>query len=179
VHYEDANTNPYLNDFYYDMERWSFNLQIYFLNSRFQQLIQIHSGDKSVIQDRTIYEDAYIFAPNLHEMGLMNARDYENYFTLFQIMMSTIKPPDLMIYIKASIPTLVNHIQSRGREYEGNMSLDYLKKLNFRYDQWIEKYDQSPLLIVDADKLDFINRPEDMGTIFEMVGSQTGGLFLP
>ena len=179
VHYEDANTNPYLNDFYYDMERWSFNLQIYFLNSRFQQLIQIHSGNRSVIQDRTIYEDAYIFAPNLHEMGLMNARDYENYFTLFKIMMSTIKPPDLMIYIKASIPTLVNHIQSRGREYEGNMSLDYLKKLNYRYDQWIEQYTQSPLLVVDADKLDFINRKEDMGAIFEMVGSQTGGLFVP
>ena len=179
VHYEDANTNPYLNDFYYDMERWSFNLQIYFLNSRFQQLIQIHSGNRSVIQDRTIYEDAYIFAPNLHEMGLMNARDYENYFTLFKIMMITIKPPDLMIYIKASIPTLVNHIQSRGREYEGNMSLDYLKKLNYRYDQWIEQYTQSPLLVVDADKLDFINRKEDMGAIFEMVGSQTGGLFVP
>lgn len=177
VHYEDTSNNPYLNDFYYDMQRWAFNLQVYFLNSRFQQLVAIHSGSKTVIQDRTIYEDAHIFAPNLHEMGLMTGRDFENYFTLFTIMMSTIQPPDLLIYIKASIPTLVGHIQSRGRDYEGNMSLDYLKKLNARYDQWISEYKHSPIVIIDGDKLDFINSPEDLGSIIESVNAQIGGLF--
>ncbi|MBK9272235.1 MAG: deoxynucleoside kinase [Saprospiraceae bacterium] len=177
VHYEDTDSNPYLNDFYYDMQRWSFNLQVYFLNSRFKQILDIQSGASTIIQDRTIYEDAHIFAPNLHEMGLMHQRDFENYFTLFKIMMSTIQPPDLLIFIKASIPTLVSRIQARGRDYEGNMSLDYLKKLNHRYDQWIEKYEESPMVIVDADKLDFINRPEDMGAIIEMINARTSGLF--
>jgi len=177
IHYEDTESNPYLNDFYYDMQRWSFNLQVYFLNSRFEQILEIQSGQQTTIQDRTIYEDAHIFAPNLHEMGLMHKRDFENYFNLFKIMMSTIKPPDLLIYIKASIPTLVSRIQTRGRDYEGNMSLDYLKKLNTRYEHWINTYKESPMVIVDADQLDFINRPEDMGLIIEKVNAQTTGLF--
>jgi len=177
THFEDTSNNPYLNDFYFDMQRWSFNLQVYFLNSRFQQLIKIQTGDKITIQDRTIYEDAYIFAPNLHEMGLMSSRDFNNYFELFNIMMSTIRQPDLLIYLKASIPTLVSHIQNRGRDYEGNMSLDYLKKLNQRYDQWISEYTFSPILIVNADELDFINKPEDFGKIIEKVDAEIGGLF--
>ena len=130
VHYEDTTDNPYLSDFYNDMKRWSFNLQIYFLNSRYKQLLKIQQGSKTVVQDRTIYEDAYIFAPNLFEMGLMSERDFQNYIDLFKTMSSQVNPPDLLIYLRSSIPTLVNHIQSRGREYEGNMSLDYLKRLN-------------------------------------------------
>ena len=127
MQYEEADGNPYLDDFYHDMKRWSFNLQIYFLNSRYNQVLKIKQGDKVVIQDRTIYEDAYIFAPNLYEMGLMEQRDFNNYFSLFKSMLSSVGPPDLLIYLKASIPTLVSHIQERGREYEGNMSLDYLR----------------------------------------------------
>ncbi|HRG68573.1 MAG: deoxynucleoside kinase [Saprospiraceae bacterium] len=177
VLYEDTSTNPYLSDFYYDMPRWAFNLQVYFLNSRFQQIVEIQKGSKTVIQDRTIYEDAHIFAPNLHEMGLMSKRDFENYFSLFQIMMSTIKAPDLLIYLKASIPTLVNHIQLRGRDYEGNMSLDYLKKLNQRYEQWISEFNKSPVIIVNTDELDFINNQEHLGKIISDVSSQIYGLF--
>lgn len=177
VLYEDTSTNPYLSDFYYDMPRWAFNLQVYFLNSRFQQIVEIQKGSKTVIQDRTIYEDAHIFAPNLHEMGLMSKRDFENYFSLFQIMMSTIKAPDLLIYLKASIPTLVNHIQLRGRDYEGNISLDYLKKLNQRYEQWISEFNKSPVIIVNTDELDFINNQEHLGKIISDVSSQIYGLF--
>ncbi len=177
VLYEDTNINPYLSDFYYDMLRWSFNLQVYFLNSRFQQIIQIQQGERTVIQDRTIYEDANIFAPNLHEMGLMSKRDFDNYFSLFEIMMSIIKPPDLLIYLKASIPTLVNHIQLRGRDYEGSMSLDYLKKLNIRYEKWIENYDSSPVIIINADELDFIENKEHLGKIISDVQAQVHGLF--
>lgn len=178
VHYEDTSQNPYLSDFYNDMQRWSFNLQIYFLNSRYQQIINIRKGDKTVIQDRTIYEDAYIFAPNLHEMGLMTKRDFENYFTLFQIMSSQVSAPDLLIYLKASIPTLVDHIQSRGRDYEGSMSLDYLKKLNQRYEQWISSYNDGNMLIINADRFDFKNNPEHMGEVLELVESQLHGLFM-
>ncbi|MDQ3142096.1 MAG: deoxynucleoside kinase [Bacteroidota bacterium] len=177
VHYEDTSSNPYLSDFYYDMPRWSFNLQVYFLNSRFQQIVKIQKGNKTVVQDRTIYEDAFIFAPNLHDMGLMSQRDFKNYFSLFEIMMSTIQPPDLVIYIQASIPTLVNHIHQRGRDYEGNMSLDYLKKLNQRYDEWVSNYKDSPVLIVKADELDFKNKAEDLGKIFENVQALVKGLF--
>ncbi|MBK8955613.1 MAG: deoxynucleoside kinase [Saprospiraceae bacterium] len=175
--YEDTTTNPYLSDFYYDMTRWSFNLQVYFLNSRFRQIVDIQKGEGTVIQDRTIYEDAHIFAPNLHEMGLMSKRDFDNYFSLFEIMMSTIRPPDLIIYLKASIPTLVNHIQMRGRTYEGNMSLDYLKKLNQRYDDWIESYDHSPKVIIHTDQLDFINNTEHLGQVIESVNAHINGLF--
>ncbi len=177
VQYEDATNNPYLSDFYNDMHRWSFNLQIYFLNHRYHQILNIRKGQRTVIQDRTIYEDAYIFAPNLHEMGLMAKRDFENYFTLFKIMSSQISPPDLLIYLKASIPTLVSHIHSRGRDYEGNMSLDYLKKLNEKYENWIESYQAGPLLIIHADELDFEKRPEDLGKVVDLVNSQIHGLF--
>lgn len=177
VQYESTKDNPYLSDFYMDMQRWSFNLQIYFLNSRYQQVLQILNGDKTVIQDRTIFEDAYIFAPNLHDMGLMSSRDFQNYFDLFKTMSSQIRPPDLLIYLKASIPTLVSHIQSRGRDYEGNMSLDYLKRLNERYDTWIEGYDEGRLLVIQADEIDFENRPEDLGKVYDLVSAELHGLF--
>jgi len=177
VHYEDANSNPYLSDFYSDMHRWSFNLQIYFLNSRYQQILDIHKGDKTIIQDRTIYEDAYIFAPNLHEMGLMSKRDFDNYSTLFKTMTSQIDPPDLLIYLKASIPTLVGHIHNRGREYEGSISLDYLKRLNQKYDDWISTYDIGRLLVIDADNIDFLNNKEDYGKIVEQINGALFGLF--
>ncbi|HUN15837.1 MAG TPA: deoxynucleoside kinase [Saprospiraceae bacterium] len=177
VHYEDTTNNPYLNDFYYDMDRWSFNLQVYFLSSRFKQILEIQRGEKTVIQDRTIYEDANIFAPNLYEMGLMSERDFQNYQELFKIMMSTIRPPDLIIYLKASVPTLVQHISNRGRDYEGNMSLEYLKKLNQRYDDWIDSFTDSKVLILPADELDFISKPEDMGKVINLVSTQAHGLF--
>lgn len=177
VHYESTDNNPYLSDFYNDMQRWSFNLQIFFLNNRYQQVLKILQGDKTVIQDRTIYEDAYIFAPNLHDMGLMATRDYENYFSLFKTMSSQIQPPDLLIYLKAGIPTLVDHIQSRGRDYEGSMSLEYLKRLNERYDNWIDSYDEGKLLIIHADDIDFKNNPEDVSKVVEMVNAELYGLF--
>lgn len=177
VHYEDTDTNPYLADFYNDMHRWSFNLQIYFLNSRYQQVLKIQNGERPVIQDRTIYEDAYIFAPNLHEMGLMSQRDFNNYFDLFTTMSSQVKAPDLLIYLKASIPTLVSHIQTRGRDYEGNMSLDYIKKLNKRYDDWIDSYTEGPLLIINADTINFIDNQQDKSKVIEMVEGELTGLF--
>lgn len=177
VHYESTDDNPYLSDFYLDMQRWSFNLQIYFLNSRYQQILKILQGDVTVIQDRTIYEDAFIFAPNLHDMGLMSTRDFNNYFDLFKTMSSQIEAPDLLIYLRASIPTLVKHIQSRGRDYEGSMSLDYLKRLNERYEAWIEDYSDGKLLIINADEVDFINNPEDLGRIVNLVQGELHGLF--
>ncbi len=177
VHYETTEDNPYLSDFYHDMRRWSFNLQIYFLHSRYQQIMEIIEGDETVVQDRTIYEDAYIFAPNLHDMGLMAKRDFENYQRLFDTMIQQIRPPDLLIYLRASIPTLVAHIQTRGREYEGSMSLDYLKRLNERYEEWISSYRDGRLLIISADQLDFENHPEDLGTIVNLVNAELHGLF--
>lgn len=175
--YEDTNTNPYLSDFYNDMHRWSFNLQIYFLNSRYKQILDIRSGDKTVIQDRTIYEDASIFAPNLHDMGLLSERDFNNYHDLFTTMSSQVEGPDLLIYLKASIPTLVSHIHTRGREYEGNMSLDYLKKLNQRYNDWINGYKEGKLLVIEVDGMDFKNKPEDFGKIISLVDAELFGLF--
>lgn len=177
THFEDADENPYLSDFYNDMHRWSFNLQIYFLNSRYQQVLNIQAGDRTVIQDRTIYEDAFIFAPNLHDMGLMSSRDYDNYFNLFKTMSSQVNPPDLLIYLKASISTLVAHIQNRGRDYEGSMSLDYLKKLNERYEDWINNYTEGNLLVINVDNIDFKNNPEDLGTIINMITAELHGLF--
>jgi deoxyadenosine/deoxycytidine kinase len=179
AHFEDANTNPYLSDFYDDMKRWSFNLQIYFLNSRYRQILDIRKGERTVIQDRTIYEDAKIFAPNLHEMGLMAERDFQNYTSLFELMTSQVQAPDLLVYLKASIPTLVDHIQTRGREYEGSMSLDYLKRLNNRYDAWIESYDKGPLLVISADNINFIDNKEDFGMIINKIEAEIGGLFTP
>ncbi|MEY3367356.1 MAG: hypothetical protein RI973_511 [Bacteroidota bacterium] len=176
-HYESTEDNPYLADFYHDMQRWSFNLQIYFLNNRYQQILNILRGEQTVIQDRTIYEDAYIFAPNLHDMGLMSVRDFENYFSLFKTMSSQIQAPDLLIYLRSSVATLVSHIQTRGREYEGSMSLDYLKRLNQRYEQWIEDYHEGKLLIINTDELDFENKPEDLGKVINLVQRELHGLF--
>jgi deoxyadenosine/deoxycytidine kinase len=175
--YEAVDNNPYLEDFYSDMKRWSFNLQIYFLNSRFQQLIELQQADKNIIQDRTIYEDAYIFAENLHDMGLMSSRDYENYRAIFDNITSFIKPPDLLIYLKASVPTLVNNIQRRGREYESGIRLDYLSKLNDKYKKWIDNYKEGKLLVLDKDKLDFANNPEDLGFIIQSIEREIHGLF--
>lgn len=177
AHYEDVDTNPYLNNFYEDMKRWSFNLQIYFLNSRFRQVVEIRKKNKKVIQDRTIYEDAYIFAPNLHAMGLMESRDFNNYSSLFELMSSFIQPPDLLIYLKASVPTLVNQIQKRGREYENAIRLDYLKKLNERYEEWITGYDLGKLLIVNVDKIKFSERQEDLGEVIQRIDAEIHGLF--
>ncbi|MBC8052339.1 MAG: deoxynucleoside kinase [Sphingobacteriaceae bacterium] len=175
--FEAVDNNPYLEDFYNDMKRWSFNLQIYFLNSRFQQIREIQKASHNIVQDRTIYEDAYIFAENLHDMGLMTSRDYENYRAIFDNMTSFINPPDLLIYLKASVPTLVNNIQRRGREYEAGIRLDYLSKLNEKYQNWINGYKEGKLLILDKDKLDFANKPEDLGSIIEKVQRETNGLF--
>ncbi len=177
VHYESTDNNPYLSDFYTDMQRWSFNLQIFFLNNRYRQILNIINGNRTVIQDRTIYEDAYIFAPNLHEMGLMTTRDFNNYFDLFKLMISQIKAPDLMIYLRASIPTLVSHIESRGRDYEGSMSIDYLKRLNEKYENWINNYQAGKLLIINVDNVDFKNNPEDLGKVIQMVSGELHGLF--
>ncbi len=175
--FEDVDDNPYLNDFYEDMQRWSFNLQIYFLNSRFSQIVQIRQTGQDTIQDRTIYEDAFIFAPNLHSMGLMTTRDFENYFALFNLMSSLIEPPDLLIYLRASIPTLVNQIQNRGRKYEDNIRLDYLKHLNERYEAWIETYSMGKLLIVDADNYNFPASPEDLSVVIDKIDANLHGLF--
>jgi deoxyadenosine/deoxycytidine kinase len=177
AHYEDVEDNPYLNDFYEDMHRWSFNLQIYFLNSRFNQILEIRKSGKTVIQDRTIYEDAFIFAPNLHSMGLMSTRDFENYFTLFNLMSSLVQPPDLLIYLRASVPRLVEQIQKRGRKYESGIRLDYLKKLNERYEAWISSFNFSKLLIIDVDKNNFPERPEDLREIINKVDAEIHGLF--
>lgn len=177
AHYEDVETNPYLNNFYEDMQRWSFNLQIYFLNSRFRQIVDIRNSGKTVIQDRTIYEDAYIFAPNLHAMGLMSSRDFDNYSSLFQLMSSFIEPPDLLIYLKAGVPTLVNQIQKRGRDYENTIRIDYLKRLNERYDEWINGYKHGKLLIIDVDNNKFSEKPSDLGEVIEKIDAQIHGLF--
>lgn len=175
--YEDIDDNPYLNDFYQDMQRWSFNLQMYFLNSRFNQIIEIQKSGKDIIQDRTIYEDAYIFAPNLHSMGLMSTRDFENYFTLFNLISSLIDPPDLIIYLRASIPTLVNQIQTRGRKYESSIRLDYLKRLNERYEAWVESYKLGKMLVVDADNYNFPGNSEDLSVVIDKINAELHGLF--
>jgi len=176
-HYEDVDNNPYLYDFYQDMPRWSFNLQIYFLNSRLKQILDIKRGKKTVVQDRTIYEDAHIFAPNLHAMGLMDSRDYENYKGIFATLTSMVSPPDLMIYLKAGIPTLVNQIQKRGREYEDNLRLDYLRRLNDYYEKWIEKYSLGRLLVIDIDKMNFADNQEDLAEVVSRVNAELFGLF--
>jgi deoxyadenosine/deoxycytidine kinase len=175
--FEDVENNPYLNDFYEDMPRWSFNLQVFFLNSRFKQILDIQRGTKVVIQDRSIYEDAQIFAPNLHAMGLMSTRDFENYLSLFETISSSIKAPDLVIYLKASIPTLVNQIQKRGREYEENLRLDYLKKLNEYYDAWASKYDAGKMLVIDVDHCNFVDDKDQMETVVNKVLAELNGLF--
>lgn len=174
---EDVVDNPYLDDFYNQMERWSFNLQVYFLNSRFRQVTQIRKSGKDIIQDRTIYEDAHIFAPNLHAMGLMTNRDFENYRSLFDLMESFVAGPDLLIYLRSSIPNLVAQIHKRGRDYENSISIDYLSRLNERYEAWIHGYDKGNLLIIDVDNLDFVANPEDLGGIINKIDAQINGLF--
>jgi deoxyadenosine/deoxycytidine kinase len=177
AHYEDVDDNPYLNDFYEDMQRWSFNLQIYFLNSRFEQITKIRQSGKTIIQDRTIYEDAHIFAPNLHAMGLMTTRDFNNYLSLFNLMTKFVSPPDLLIYLRGSVPTLVNQIARRGRDYENSIRIDYLKRLNERYEAWISTYEQGKLLIIDIDDINFADNPEDMGKIINKINAEINGLF--
>ncbi|MBK8499657.1 MAG: deoxynucleoside kinase [Flavobacteriales bacterium] len=174
---EAVDNNPYLFDFYKDMQRWSFNLQIFFLNSRFEQLIEIRKSGRNVVQDRTIYEDAYIFAPNLHAMGLMTTRDFENYHRLFLNMEQSIQPPDLLIYLQAPVEKLVKQIGERGREYENSISIEYLRRLNERYDGWIEKYDKGKLLVIDVEDNAFHNEPEDLGKIIRAIDAEIHGLF--
>lgn len=175
--FEDVDHNPYLIDFYDDMPRWSFNLQIYFLHGRLNQLLEIQRGTETIIQDRTIYEDANIFAPNLHEMGLMSKRDFDNYYGFFSTIKTMVQPPDLLIYLKASVPTLVSQIQKRGREYEENIRLDYLKKLNEFYNKWTDGYKEGPILVIDCDKNKFGENEEDFGEIISKVDGMLYGLF--
>ena len=177
AHYEEVSDNPYLYDFYANMERWSFNLQVFFLNHRFRQILQIRESKKNVIQDRTIYEDAYIFAPNLHTMGLLSTRDFTNYRSLFDLMENFIAPPDLLIYLRSSIANLVSQIHKRGREYESSISIDYLNRLNECYEEWISDYDKGKLLIIDTDKLDFVQNQEDLGEVIQRIDTQINGLF--
>jgi len=177
AHYENADSNPYLDDFYGEMRHWSFNLQIYFLNERFGQIQEIRDSGLTVVQDRTIYEDANIFAANLLSMGLMSVRDYTTYRSLFDKMVSFIQPPDLLIYLRASVPTLVQQIQKRGRPYETGIRLDYLSKLNERYEEWISEYTLGKLLIVDVDEIQFEETPEDLRIVINRIDSMLYGLF--
>lgn len=176
-HFEEVDDNPYLNDFYKDMPRWSFNLQVFFLRSRFAQLAELQRSGEKVVQDRTIYEDANIFAPNLHAMGLMTTRDFDNYQALFELMDAFIQPPDLLIYLRASVPKLVENIQKRGRDYEEAIRLDYLNRLNERYEAWISQYDKGKLLIIDVDNNAFHENKQDLGNIIERVDAELHGLF--
>ncbi|MGY5849995.1 deoxynucleoside kinase [Salegentibacter sp. F14] len=175
--FEEVLENPYLEDFYNKMERWSFNLQIYFLNSRFRQILQIRESGEKIIQDRTIYEDAHIFAPNLHAMGLMTNRDFENYRSLFDLMESVVQGPDLLIYLRSSIPNLVNQIHKRGRDYENSISIDYLSRLNERYEAWVHNYNKGNLVIIDVDNINFVDNPEDLGNIINRIDGELHGLF--
>jgi len=175
--YEKVDENPYLTDFYNDMRRWSFNLQVFFLSRRFEQLQKIEELEQSVVQDRSIYEDAEIFARNLYEMGLMSARDFENYANLFSIMTDYLEPPSLLVYLRASVPTLVDQIQQRGREYESTIRIDYLERLQGHYENWIADYDRGPKLIIDIDELDFVHEEEDRRTVLNQIESRLFGLF--
>jgi len=177
AYYERVDDNPYLTDFYNDMRRWSFNLQVFFLSSRFKHQQRIENADGSVVQDRSIYEDAEIFARNLHQMGLMSPRDYENYVELFSIMTSYLQPPSLLVYLRASVPTLVNHIQSRGRDYESTIRIDYLERLHGHYESWIADYDLGPKMIIDVDELDFVNDDADRRDVLNRIESRLFGLF--
>lgn len=175
--YEETESNPYLLDFYQDMQRWSFNLQIYFLNTRFRKIIDIRKANKNVVQDRTIYEDAQIFAPNLHSMGLIAKRDYETYKGLFETISSLVQPPDLLIYLRGSIPALVDQIQRRGREYEDSIRLDYLKRLNERYEAWYESYSLGKKIEVNIDEVDFRENAEHLGIVINKINAELFGLF--
>ena len=175
--YESTETNPSINSFYEDMRRWSFNIQIYYLHTRTRQLLDIRKESKNIIQDRTLYEDAYIFTPNLHAMGLMNTRDFDNYQHTFELVSSFLQPPDLLIYLRADVPTLIRHIQARGREYENSIRLDYLTGLNKRYEDWMEKYNKGKYIIVDLTKLDFVAHDEDLGVVYNMIDAEINSLF--
>jgi deoxyadenosine/deoxycytidine kinase len=175
--YEDVDENPYLADFYNDMQRWSFNLQIFFLKERFKGIVDIQKSSNNVVQDRTIYEDARIFATNLHDMGLMSTRDFENYTSLFNLIMSLVKPPDLLIYLRSSIPNLVAQIHKRGREYENGIRIDYLSGLNERYEKWIEEYKDGKVLIINVDEVKFEERPEDLSIVIDRIDALLHGLF--
>ncbi len=175
--FEDVDNNPYLNDFYEEMTRWSFNLQIYFLNQRFKQIVEIQNGEETVIQDRTIHEDAFIFAPNLHAMGLMSSRDFENYRSLYETVSGLIRKPDLLIYLRASVPTLVNQIQRRGREYEDNLRLDYLRRLNEYYEKWVTSYTDGRILIIDVEKVNFADDKNALGEVIQRIDAELFGLF--
>ena len=175
--FESTETNPYINSFYEDMRRWSFNLQIYYLHTRTRQLLDSQKEHKNIIQDRTLYEDAYIFTPNLHAMGLMNTRDIENYQNTFELVSSFIQPPDLLVYLRADVPTLIRHIQERGRDFESSIRLDYLTGLNKRYEDWIDQYNKGKYIIVDLNKLDFVANSEDLGQIYNMIDAETNSLF--
>ncbi|MCQ2605751.1 MAG: deoxynucleoside kinase [Bacteroidales bacterium] len=177
TNFENVDNNPYLDDFYQDMKAWSFNVQISYLHSRLQNIRNIQNSGKDVIQDRTIYEDAYIFAPNLHSMNLMASRDFETYFALFRQVEQLLQAPDLLIYLKASVPTLVRRIQTKGREYENSIRLDYLENLNKRYETWIQSYNLGKILIIDTDKLDFLENKEDFSTIIDRIDAELFGLF--
>ena len=176
-HYESVEENPYLDDFYREMERWSFNLQVFFLNSRFRQILELRKLGKNIIQDQTIYEDAHIFAPNLHAMGLMTNRDFNNYSSLFELMENLVTPSDLLIYLRANISTLVGQIHKRGREYENSISIDYLSRLNERYEAWVSTYKKGKLLVIDVDQLDFVVNQEDLGYVIRRIDAQINGLF--
>lgn len=177
AHFEDADENPYLNDFYEDMQRWSFNLQIYFLNSRFNQVLDIRKSGKTIVQDRTIYEDAFIFAPNLHGMGLMPTRDFENYQKLFKLMSSLVQPPDLLVYLRADVPKLVQQIQSRGRDYENTIRIDYLTRLNERYEAWITNYNLGKLMILNVNDKDYRDNPKDLSEVINKIDAELYGIF--
>lgn len=175
--FEPVDNNPYLSSFYEDMRRWSFNLQIYFLHTRFKQLIDIRRSNSNIVQDRTLYEDAYIFAPNLHAMGLLNTRDFENYIQMFELLSSFIQPPDLLIYLRGDVPSLIRQIQKRGRDYENAIRLDYLTSLNQRYESWIGEYNRSKLLVVDIEELNFAEKPEDLGVVINKIDAEFNSLF--
>ena len=175
--FETVDGNPYLDDFYGEMERWSFNLQVYFLNSRFRQIMELQKSGKNIIQDRTVYEDARIFAPNLHAMGLMPTRDFSSYESLFDLMENLVTPPDLLIYLRGSIPSLVGQIHRRGREFENSISIEYLSRLNERYEAWVSKYEKGKLLIIDIDDLNFVDKPEDLGLVIDKIDAEINGLF--
>ena len=177
IQLEDNDDNPYISDFYEDMQRWSFNLQVYFLNVRYKNIKKIRENNKPVIQDRTIYEDANIFAPNLHAMGLMSTRDFDNYTSLFNSLNDMIKAPDLLIYLRGTIPTLVKQIQQRGRDYEDSIRLDYLKRLNERYEAWISTYKLGKLVILNIDELDFENDTNDANFVINKIEADLNGLF--
>jgi len=177
AHYEEVLENPYLDDFYHEMERWSFNLQIYFLYNRFSQILDIQKSGKKIIQDRSIYEDAYIFAPNLHSMGLLTKRDFENYKNMFSLMEKLVKGPDIMIYLRSSISKLVENIQLRGREFENSISIDYLSRLNERYEAWVQDYDKGKIISIDIDKVNFVGDPKAFGDVISLIDKEINGLF--